>query len=158
MGKAISFLLIFLLVAISFAAGPKEPAPSPKDKCPVCGMFVAMFTDWNARIEFKDASEAIFDGAKCMFKYYLNIKKYHPTKDKKDVTVISVKDYYSKTSIDALQTFFVTWSDVYGPMGHEPIPFEKETDAKEFLKEHKGKKILRFKEIDSNVIFSLDNP
>jgi nitrous oxide reductase accessory protein NosL len=43
-------------------------------------------------------------------------------------------------------------------MSHEPIPFEKETDAKKFLKEHKGKKILRFKNIAPKMILSLDNP
>jgi nitrous oxide reductase accessory protein NosL len=86
------------------------------------------------------------------------MKKYNPAKNKEDMTVISVKDYYSATSIDALKAFFVIWSDVYGPMGHEPIPFEKETDAKKFLKEHKGKKILRFKNINTNLILSLDNP
>jgi copper chaperone NosL len=69
-----------------------------------------------------------------------------------------VKDFYSKTSIDALQAYFVIWSDVYGPMGHEPIPFEKEADAKKFLKEHQGKKILKFKEVTPKVITSLDNP
>ena len=110
------------------------------------------------RIEFKDTTAAIFDGAKCLFKYYLDIKKYDPTKNKEDITEISVMDYYSKTSIGALQAFFVIWSDVYGPMGHEPIPFEKETDAKKFMKEHKGKKILRFKDVNPNLIKSLDNP
>ena len=158
MRNGMSFLIIFSLVAVSFAAAPEEPNPSPKEKCPVCGMFVSMFPDWNARIEFKDATHATFDGAKCMFKYYLNMKKYNPEKNKEDMTVISVKDYYPKTSIEALQAFFVIWSDVYGPMGHEPIPFEKEADAKKFLKEHKGKKILRFKDINPNVIRSLDNP
>jgi len=74
------------------------------------------------------------------------------------VTEISVKDYYSKASIGAQQAYYVIWSDVYGPMGHEPIPFEKEADAKQFLKEHKGKKILRFKDIHSKLIRSLDNP
>jgi nitrous oxide reductase accessory protein NosL len=123
------------------------------------GMFVSMFADWNARIEFKDSAYATFDGAKCMFKYYLNIKKYHSSKDKKDVTAISVMDYFFKTSIDdARRAFFVIWSDVYGPMGHEPIPFEKESDAKKFLKEHKGKKMLRFKDISLKLIMSLDNP
>jgi len=43
-------------------------------------------------------------------------------------------------------------------MGHEPIPFEKEADAKRFLKEHKGKKVLKFKDITSKLIVSLDNP
>jgi len=121
-------------------------------------MFVSLFPDWNARVEFKDSTYAIFDGAKDMFKYYLDIKKYNPAKSKNDVTAISVKDYYSKTSFDARQAFFVIWSDVYGPMGHEPIPFEKEADAKKFLKEHKGKKILRFKDVNSSLITSLDNP
>jgi hypothetical protein len=33
-----------------------------------------------------------------------------------------------------------------------------EIQANKSLKEHKGKKILRFKEINSNLIRSLDNP
>jgi len=158
MRKGMSCLIILCLAVVSFAAGPQDLTPSPKEKCPVCGMFVSMFIDWDARIGFKDSSNAFFDGAKCMFKYHLNLKKYNPAKNRNDVTVISVKDYYSKTSIDALQAFFVIWSDTYGPMGHEPIPFEKEADAKKFLKERKGKKILRFKDINLNVIKSLDNP
>ena len=99
-----------------------------------------MFPDWNARIKFKDATFTVFDGAKDMFKYYLDIRKYNPSKSKDDVTAILVKDYYSTTDIDALRAYFVIWSDVYGPMGHEPIPFEKEADAKEFLAEHNGLK------------------
>jgi nitrous oxide reductase accessory protein NosL len=158
MKNVMPFLIIFFLVAVPLAAGPTDPTPPHKEKCTVCGMFVSMFADRNARIQFKDATQAIFCGAKCMFKYYLNMKKYNPAKNKEDMTVISVKDYYSATSIDALKAFFVIWSDVYGPMGHEPIPFEKETDAKRFLKEHKGKKILGFKDINPNLIKSLDNP
>jgi len=121
-------------------------------------MFVSLFPAWNARIEIKDSTHATFDGAKCMFKYYLNIQRYNPQKQKNDMTALSVKDYYSKLSIDALQAYYVIWSDTYGPMGHEPIPFEKEADAKKFLKDHKGKKILRINDIDSNLIRSLDNP
>jgi len=121
-------------------------------------MFVLMFADRNASIQFKDTPQAIFCGTKCMFKHYLNIKKYNPSKRKEEVIAISVKDYYSATPIDALNAFYVIWSDVYGPMGHEPIPFEKESDAKKFLQEHKGNKILRFKDINSNLITSLDNP
>jgi len=158
MRNVMSFLVIFFLVTASFAAEPKDTIPSQKDKCPVCGMFVSMFPDWNARIEFKDSAYGTFDGAKCMFKYYLDMKKYNPPKNQKDITGISVKDYSSKTSIDARKSFYVIWSDVYGPMGHEPIPFEKEADAKNFLKAHKGKKILRFNDINPKVILSLDNP
>jgi copper chaperone NosL len=158
MKRAMSCVIILFLFSVAFAAEHNNSTPSKKERCPVCGMYVAMFADWNARIEFKDSTYAFFDGAKCMFKYYLDMKKYDPSKSKNDVTAISVKDYYSKTSIDCPQAFFVIWSDVYGPMGHEPIPFEKEADANKFLKEHKGKKILRFKDINPKVITSLDNP
>jgi copper chaperone NosL len=157
--KSLMFCLITLcLVAVSFAAD-SEDAPPPKDyRCPVCGMYISMFPDWNARIKFKDSTVAIFDGSKDMFKYYLDIKKYNPSKSKDEVTAIFVKDYYSKKDIDSQQAYFVIWSDVYGPMGHEPIPFEKETDAKKFLREHKGMNILRFKDVTNEVILSLDNP
>jgi copper chaperone NosL len=107
MRTGMSFLIFFFLSASPLAAGPQGSTPPPKYKCPVCGMFVAMFADWNARVESKDSTVAFFDGAKCMFKYYLDMKKYNPSKTQGDVTVISVKDYYSKTSIDALQAFFV---------------------------------------------------
>ncbi len=156
------FVIILLTLALTLSlssGGEKRPSkPDSREKCPACGMFVSMFADWNARIELRDATHATFDGSKCMFKYYFNIKKYSPTLNNTDVTSISVKDYYSKTSIDALKAFFVIWSDVYGPMGHEPISFEEEADAKRFLREHKAKKILRFKDINPNLITSLDNP
>ena len=158
MRSILSCLITLCLFSVSFAAGHQDSTPPQKEKCLACGMFVAMFADRNASIQFKDASQAVFCGAKCMFKYYLNMNKYNPSKNKNDVNVIFVKDYHSATSNDALQAFFVIWSDVYGPMGHEPIPFEKEPDAKKFLKDHKGKKILRFIDIDPKLIISLDNP
>jgi copper chaperone NosL len=149
---------MFCLVTVSFAAGADDSITTQKERCPVCGMFVSMFADWNARIEFKDRTAATFDGAKDMFKYYLDMKKYNPQKKQNDVMAIFVKDYYSKASIDAPPAFYVIWSDVYGPMGHEPIPFEKEADAKKFLKEHKGKRIVRFKDVTLKMLTSLDNP
>jgi copper chaperone NosL len=158
MRNLFSCLIIFCLVAVSFAAGPEDVTPSKDYRCPVCGMYVSMFPDWNARIKFKDSTVAIFDGSKDMFKYYLDIRKYNPSKSKDEVTAILVKDYYSKKDIHAQQAYFVVWSDVYGPMGHEPIPFEKEADAKEFLRDHKGMKILSFKDVTREVVLSLDNP
>jgi len=155
-----TFCLVLVLgsMAHASAAGPMATGPTQKAKCPACGMFTVMFASWNAKITFKDSSQAVFDGAKCMFKYYLDVKKYDPSRSRDDITQVSVKDYYSKEDIDARQAFYVVWSDVYGPMGHEPIPFGTEADAKKFLKEHKGKQVLRFGEITTALITSLDNP
>ncbi|MGZ3595727.1 MAG: nitrous oxide reductase accessory protein NosL [Syntrophales bacterium] len=157
--KSLMFCLITLcLVAVSYVEGHEDITPAKEYRCPVCGMYVSMFPDWNARIKFKDSTVAIFDGPKDLFKYYLDIRNYNPSKSKDEVTAILVKDYYSTTDIDAQQAYFVIWSDVYGPMGHEPIPLEKEADAKEFLREHNGTKILGFKDVTREVILSLDNP
>jgi len=91
-----------------------------------------------------------------MFKYYFNLKKYQPSKNSSDIDSIYVTDYYHLTLIDGLPAYYVLGSDIYGPMGRELIPFEKEADAKEFMKDHQGKSILRFKEINDKVIKTLD--
>jgi copper chaperone NosL len=158
MKKLTACVIFFCLAAAPFAAGSENSATAGKERCSVCGMYVAMFADWNARIVFQDGQAAIFDGAKDMFKYYLNVRRYAPLKSRKDIKEVSVKDYYTKASINALTAFYVIWSDLYGPMGHEPIPFEKKADAKKFLKEHKGRKILNFQDINDKVITALDNP
>jgi nitrous oxide reductase accessory protein NosL len=58
--------------------------------------------------------------------------------------------------IDARKAFFIIGSDIYGPMGHELIPFATEEDASAFMKDHKGKRILRFEAITPRVIDKLD--
>ena len=146
-----------LLIIGTGLAETKDPLqPAKKDKCPVCGMFVYKYPDWLAEIIFKDGSVDFFDGAKDLFKYYFNLGKYSPGKNKRDIAAIYVMEYYDMQLIDARQAFFVLGSDVYGPMGHELIPFKTEEDARAFMFDHKGKRILRIAEITPAVIAKLD--
>lgn len=159
MKKIFCISAVFCFIALSSTALAGEGAPAaPRVKCPVCGMYVAMFADWNAKVKFEDGGAATFDGAKCLFKYYLDIKKYDSSKSRDQIAAVQVKDYASRTDTDAYSAHYVIWSDVYGPMGHEPIPFTRKTDAQKFLKEHKGKKIVRFQDVSLIMIDSLDNP
>jgi len=151
---AMGTLLLIMGTGLAETKGPVEP--SRKDKCPVCGMFVYKYPDWQAEIIFKDEFVVFFDGAKDLFKYYFDIKKYTPGKSRKDIAAIYVKEYYDMKMVDAKEAFFVTGSDVLGPMGHELIPFANEEDAKTFRNDHKGKRILRFEEITPGVIAQLD--
>lgn len=150
--KKLYIFLIFMVLCLFMAgvafAGEKKPIkPSQKDKCPVCGMFVAKYPDWIAEIIFKDSSYAFFDGTKDMFNYYFNLEKYNPSKKQSEIDSIYVKDYYNLNFIDGYSAYYVIGSDVYGPMGNELIPVETESKAKEFMKDHRGKKILRFDEV-----------
>jgi len=155
------FILIAVVVLLSgasflYAQGETPVKPGPKDKCPVCGMFVAKYPDFVAAATFSDGTRAFFDGVKDMMKYYFNPEKYNPSKKRDEIKQIHVTDYYSLEPIDGFKAFYVSGSDIYGPMGKELIPFEKEADAREFLKDHKGKAVLRFQEIGKGTMKGLD--
>jgi copper chaperone NosL len=147
-----SLAIILLLTVYAGADEQRALKPSSKDKCPVCGMFVAKYPDWVAEIIFKDGSAVYFDGCKDMFKYYLDVEAHDPKKNRNQIDSIYVTEYYSLKFMDGTQAFFVTGSDIFGPMGKELMPFEKEADAREFLKDHKGEKIIKFKDIGPEIM------
>jgi copper chaperone NosL len=158
--KAVRFLVVALLMlafATSAIGGEFKPVKLPaKDKCPVCGMFVAKYQDFAAQIIFRDGTYAVFDGTKDMFKYYANPGQYTPGKKQSNITAIFVTDYYRLDFTDGYKAFYVSGSDVYGPMGNELVSFKKEGDAREFLKDHKGKAIFKFRDVNASVIKRLD--
>ena len=132
------------------------PKPTPEDKCPVCGMFVAKYPDWTGVITFEGGGREYFDGAKDLFKYLFGLEKYNPRKTQGDIRHIHVTDYYDMKFIDATTAFFVIGGDVYGPMGRELIPLASRPDAETFMKDHNGIKILKFNEINPEIIHRLD--
>ena len=83
------------------------------------------------------------------------MKRYAPARRPEEVKAVFVKDYYSLEFIDGSTAFYVTGSDVYGPMGKELIAFGREQDARQFMKDHKGKSLLRFGEITTEVLEGL---
>lgn len=133
------------------------PKPEPTDTCPVCGMFVSKYPSWVATVLYKDGHAHHFDGAKDMFKYLLDMPKWAPGHKAEDIKSIAVTEYYSLDVIDAKQAFYVIGSEVYGPMGHELVPLASIEDAKEFMQDHKGVKILRFSQVKQRLLNNLDN-
>ncbi len=119
-------------------------------------MFVANFPDWAAVITFKDGSQAWFDGPKDLFTYLLDLRRYAAKRQATDVAAILVKDYYGLKHMDGRKAFFVSGSDVMGPMGKELVPFATEADARGFLKDHKGQQVLSFAAITAATLKSLE--
>jgi len=146
---------LLLLAAVVTAQEPSR-RPSPKDKCPVCGMFVSKYPDWTAAVAFQDGSLAWFDGAKDLFKFLADPGRFMPGRRAADVRVVTVNDYYGVKPIDAKEAYFVIGSDVFGPMGKELVPFGKKTEAEEFLRDHRGQRILRFGEVNRAVLDGLE--
>jgi nitrous oxide reductase accessory protein NosL len=152
--------LFFAILVISHSAlsGPvKTPKPALTDTCPVCGMFVSKYPAWLATVVYKDGHAHHFDGAKDMFKYLLDMPKWAPGHRAEDIKIIGVTEYYTMEMIDAKDAYYVIGSEVYGPMGHELIPLVSEEDAKEYMQDHKGVKIMRFDEVKYKLLINLDN-
>jgi copper chaperone NosL len=133
------------------AADKSKMIEVPQDaKCSVCGMFVAKYPKWVAQIQLQDGHSHYFDGVKDMMKFYFNPTKYH-THSNSQISQINVTDYYNIELIDAKKAFYVIGSNVYGPMGEELIPFKSEEEAKKFMSDHFGKKVVSFDEIKEDM-------
>lgn len=133
-----------------------QPKPGPRDTCPVCGMFVAPYPYWIATVVWRDGKAVHFDGAKDFFKYLFDLARYEPGRQRADIVSMGVTDYYKTERIEATGAWYVVGSDVLGPMGHELVPLDTEADAKEFMADHKGKRILRFAEVGAALPSALD--
>ncbi len=152
----LAFALLFAVVAKGEMVSGL-PEPEATDTCPVCGMFVAKYPEWVATAWYKNGDAHHFDGVKDLFKYLLDLPKWAPGHELADIKTIGVTDYYSVSLINAREAWYVTGSDILGPMGHELIPLEAEADAEEFLADHAGKQILRFDAMTTALLENLDN-
>lgn len=154
------FFLAALFFIWAFAAAAQQsvlPKPGPKDLCPVCGMLVSKYPHWVATIVYKDGHAHHFDGAKDMFKFWFDPPKYAAGHSREQIARIVVTDYYNLQAVDAQAALYVVGSDVLGPMGHELVPLATRADAEDFLKEHKGRRILSFGAVDAGLPVRLDN-
>jgi nitrous oxide reductase accessory protein NosL len=149
-------VLLALLAGAGESAEMGPVAPKPTDKCPVCGMFVTKYPDWVAQAIHRDGAYVVFDGAKDMFKYLLDLRTYAPGRTAADIARLYVTDYYSLTLVDGRGAWYVIGSDILGPMGRELIPVAAEKEARQFMADHKGKRLLRFAEVTADVLKGLD--
>lgn len=168
MKRFLAVLLLCAWAALAAAQAPQSfarpvlpqssiPKPGPKDLCPVCGMLVAKYPHWIATIVYKDGHAHHFDGAKDMFKFWHDPPKYAAGHSREQMARIVVTDYYNLQPVDAKTAFYVIGSDVLGPMGHEFVPLASQADADDFMKEHKGKRILRFEQVTKELPVRLDD-
>lgn len=146
----------FLCLPRVFAAPATIPKPGAMDLCPVCGMLVSKYPNWVAVVVYKDGHAHFFDGAKDFFKFVATPQKFDASHKPGSIAALWVTEFYGLTRIDARKAFYVIGSDVLGPMGHELVPLESEADARDFLKEHKGRRFLGFDQVTPEIISSLD--
>ncbi len=151
-------LLLALAVWSAQAADvPDRLGPSPRDLCPVCGMVVSRYPAWAATVRYKDGHAHHFDGAKDLFKYLFDLKKYAPGRRSEEIATIAVTEYYGVARVDATRAYYVIGSDTRGPMGDELVPLASRAEAEEFMRDHQGRRILSWQEITRELVYRLDD-
>ena len=149
-GKHLQALTLYLweVKRVGENVSTKESIHTSKDeKCPICGMFVYKYPRWATQI-FYGEKHYSFDGVKDMMKYYFE--------NKEGISKMLVLDYYSQKAIDARDAYYVIGSDIYGPMGNELIAFKSKSSAKTFYMDHRGAKVVHFKDIKQEEVYKLD--
>ncbi len=147
---------IYLMSKTEGHAAAKSIQVPEKEKCPVCGMFVAKYPNWAGEIQTSDGNHYYFDGVKDMMKFYFDPAHFHAGLTKDSISAIRVSDYYNLSPMDARKAWFVVGSNVYGPMGDELIPFRTREEAETFRKDHFGDSVLSFDSINATLVHGLD--
>jgi nitrous oxide reductase accessory protein NosL len=138
-------LVLFLIVLFGMTSyAYSQPIKIESDKkCPLCGMYPSRYPRFNCQIVFKDGSYEAFDSAIGQLVYLLFPEKVEI--ELKPIANIYFKDYFKGSWLEAEKTFFVTGSEIKGPMGVQFLPVDSEQAAVELRKQGKGKDIIHFK-------------
>lgn len=137
------FFLLFGVTCLQAGAG-NLPDPGEEARCEVCGMFVAPYPQWIATLEMKDGRHFYFDGPKDLFICFFDLQKYLPGSSYDDVAGLFVTEYYTTRLLPAKEVYFITGSDVLGPMGVEMVPVAGREAAETFRRDHAGTGLMRF--------------
>jgi nitrous oxide reductase accessory protein NosL len=145
------FILIVLFGMTNWASAQPIKIESHK-KCPLCGMYPARYSKFNCQIVFKDGSYEAFDSAIGLLVYL-----HFPDKTGlklKPVAGIYFKDYLKEDWLEADKAFFVTASEIRGPMGVQFLPVDSEQAANKLKKQAQGKDIIHFKMINRQYLIN----
>ncbi len=145
--KKISVIL-FLIVLFGLPNWAfSQPQKIEADKrCPLCSMYPARYPKFNCQIVFKDGSYEAFDSTIGLLVYL-----HFPDKTGiklKPVAGIYFKNYLKEGWLEADKAFFVTGSEIRGPMGIQFLPVDSEQAANQIKKQANGKDIIQFKMIN----------
>lgn len=140
------FTIVLLLMVLSCVPVLAElpPAADARTRCAVCGMFVAPYPHWVAVAVLEDGRNFYFDGPKDLFIFYADMARYLPGTSPEQVQSLFVTEYYTTRLLPATEVFFVTGSNVWGPMGAELVPVAGREAAETFRRDHAGAKLMRF--------------
>lgn len=116
-------------------AAPTEPRDGT-DRCAVCGMYPARYPRHRAQIVTALGAPRHFCSTQCLFAFLESAGGFG--RQAEGTGRIWVTDFPTGRWILVQTAFFVTGSEVYGPMGFEAFAFENRNAAADFTKQYGG--------------------
>jgi nitrous oxide reductase accessory protein NosL len=110
-------------------------------------MFVRDQPQWVAAAVWRDGTFFYFDGARDLFRLLLHPERYRKDARREDIAGAFVTEHASTAFVPAREALYVYGSDVAGPMGPDLVPIRGADKAAAFLRDHAGRRVLRFDEI-----------
>lgn len=109
---------------------------------------------WVCKIVSKEGKEFFFISPKSLMEFYYNPEKRPETNinSKEDIKDIIMTDYKTLKAIDARYAFYVYGSHKISLAGDDLPAFKNINDAKEYMENNNGRRILSFNELKSGLI------
>lgn len=120
---------------------------SPKDRCPVCGMFPAKRPQFAAAMVLGDGRTFYFCANGCLLRAWRDAPR-HLSVAADAIHQMVVLDFFSGEVLDAHEAWWVVGSEVIGPMGPALVALRTEQDAERFRERHGGKIVFRLSQVD----------
>ena len=109
---------------------------------------------WVAKVITKKQKEFFFTSPKSVLEFYYTPKKWAEAEvnGPEDIKNIIVTDYKTGKAIDAKYAFYVYGSNKISFAGDDLPAFKSIDDAKNFMKNNRGRKVLSFSELSKGLI------
>ena len=128
-------------VALAFALLAAACGTGEHPRCAECGMRADVDPKWRAGITTADGKDLVFDTPRCLLRWLR-------TPAARGAAGPWVTEYYSQRRAPAAFVFYVTGSDVSGPMGPELVPVGTRPSAERFMNEHRGTAVRDFDQLE----------
>ena len=132
-----------------------EPIKVTKDEYGIIrSLKVYKYPQWISEVTTSQNKKIYFSSPKSMFEFYFLFKRWPEFKINTvdDMVDIKVTDYKTYDAIDARRAYYVYGSNITSISGDDLVPFKNEYDAKEYAKNHNGKRIFRFSQVKHQLI------
>lgn len=118
-------------------------------------MPVSRYPEWAAEVVYEDGTLVYFDGPKDLFRYLRHPERFGGERSASEIGAAFVTAYYDHSPVPARDAIYVMGSDVAGPLGAELVPHATREDAEEFMVDHRGRRILTYREVGDLLLASL---